>query len=336
MKLPPFVIAAALGMLSLSMLPGCKSTKPGPEAPDKAAKDSKEATDAAKKDAKPGDKPADASPVPAAPGSAEASAIDIAFLLSMSYAEAKTLSANFLEIPPFYKIAADEIEITKKNEDGSPSRVRAKGRVFVEMSYLEPAKALCQELLLNPEELILRGKPVLQRGNSTVEGVDDYTIFYMFGTRLRVIGPHRLTNPDQLAASVDASGLPTLGAWSSAPNPLLPPLTEGAVPDMIRLEAQQAAEAEALHQKARTDYGPPTLLGPATPPESPKKTGAAPKDAPPKSKTETAPAPEKGKSPPKTPESSKPAAKVETAVKDAKTKAAETKAKADDKATKAK
>lgn len=286
MNLCRFAISAALSILLMSMLLGCKSMKaPGKDAAKDGTKDAAAAPadPKAKKDGKEQTPvpPANEAGKPPTPGAADSSPIDVAFLLSMSYAEAKTLSANFLEIPPFYKIAADEIEITKKNEDGTPRRVRAKGRVFIEMSYLEPAKALCQELLLSSEELILRGKPVLQRGNSTVEGIDDYTIFYMFGTRLRVIGPHRLTNPDRLASSVDASGLPTLGAWSSAPNPLLPPLTEGAVPNMIRLEAQQASEAEALHQKARSDFGPAQLDGPAMPPESPKKDTPAKKETPP-------------------------------------------------------
>ena len=91
--------------------------------------------------------------------------VDVSFLLSMNYNEARTLSATSMEFPPFYKVAADTIEVTKTNPDGTPRRLRAKGRVFVEMNYLEPAKALCQELLLSEDEVILRGKPVLQRGS---------------------------------------------------------------------------------------------------------------------------------------------------------------------------
>jgi hypothetical protein len=135
--------------------------------------------------------------------------------------------------------------------------VRAKGRVFIEMNFLEPAKGLCQELLLSDDEVILRGKPVLQRGGSTIEGMDDYTVFYMFGAKLRVIGTHRLTNPGQLAVGgIDASGLPTLGAWTDSPNPLLPPLTESDVPAQVRAELQRAAESEMLHQQTRAEFGP--------------------------------------------------------------------------------
>jgi hypothetical protein len=182
--------------------------------------------------------------------------VDVSFLLSMSFNEAKTLSAQTIEFPPFYKVAADTIEVTKTNPDGTPRRVRAKGRVFIEMNFLEPAKGLCQELLLSDDEVILRGKPVVQRGGSTLEGMDDYTVFYMFGAKLRVIGTHRLTNPGQLASGVDASGLPTLGAWTDSPNPLLPPLTESDVPSQVRAELQRAAEAELLHQQTRAQFGP--------------------------------------------------------------------------------
>lgn len=182
--------------------------------------------------------------------------IDVSFLLGMSFIEAKTLSAQTIEFPPFYKVAADTIEVTKTNADGSPRRVRAKGRVFIEMNFLEPAKALCQELLLTADEVILRGKPVIQRGGSTVEGMDDHTVFYLFGAKLRVIGMHRLTNPGQITDGVDASGLPILGAWTDSPNPLLPPLTESDVPAQIRAELQRAAEAEMLHQQTRAAFGP--------------------------------------------------------------------------------
>jgi hypothetical protein len=191
-------------------------------------------------------------------------AVDVSFLLSMDYNEARVVSAHSIEFPPFYKVAADSIEVTKTNPDGTPRRLRAKGRVFIEMNYNEPAKALCQELLLRHDEVILRGKPVLQRGSSTVEGVDDYTVFYMFGSKLRVIGMHRLVNPDQMMAGTHPTGFPTLDAWTNAPNPLLPPLTESDVPAQVRAELQRAAEAEMLHQQTRSVFGP---VKPETKPE---------------------------------------------------------------------
>ncbi|MBL9130796.1 MAG: hypothetical protein JNG86_06330 [Verrucomicrobiaceae bacterium] len=236
------ILAAAACLLAGAFMGACKSTQPA-ETPAADTKDGKKASDT-KKD----DKPADAAPPP----------IDVSFLLSMNFNEAKTLSAQTIEVAPFYKVAADSIEVTRVNDDGTPRRVRAKGRVFVEMAYLEPAKALCQELLISEDEVILRGKPVLQRGGSTLEGVEDYTVFYMFGTRLRAIGAHRLTNVGQLVTGPDGLPMPTLGAWTDAPNPLLPPLTESAVPDNVRAELMRAAEAEMLHQQTRAQFGPAT------------------------------------------------------------------------------
>jgi hypothetical protein len=258
-----FSSATALAVLCLSTLAACGLLKK--KGGEEEKKDGAEKTEDAAKSAE---------------VSAEGPSVDIAFLLSMNYAEAKSISANFIEVPPFYRIAADEIEVTKKNDDGSPRRLRAKGRVFLEMNYNDPGKALCQELLLSSEEIILRGKPVLQRGGTTVEGVDDYTIFYMFGSRLRVIGPHRLTNPMQLASGLDASGLPTLGAWSNAPNPLLPPLNEAAVPEQIRAEALRATEAEMLHQKTRVEFGPAEVPAANPPAAEAKKEPAKPSKAP--------------------------------------------------------
>lgn len=246
------IIAAAACLLTAALLPGCKTAEKG---------------DATKDDTKSADgKPAD----PAA------DAIDVSFLLSMNFNEAKTLSAATIEVPPFHKIAADTIEVTRTNEDGTPRRVRAKGRVFIEMGYREPAKALCQELIVSSDEVILRGKPVLQRGGTTLEGVDDITVFYMYGTRLRVIGPHRVVNANQLMIGPDGLPLPTLGAWTNAPNPLLPPLSESSVPQNVRNEMMRAAEAEMLHQQTRAQFGPampPRTGGPQTPPSLPVKDG---------------------------------------------------------------
>ncbi len=191
--------------------------------------------------------------------------MDLSFLLSMSYVEAKSISTKTLEFPPHLNIAADSIEVFKYSADGKPRRARARGKVFIEMNFSESAKALCQEAFITEDEIILRGSPILQRGGSMVEGLDDSTIFYMFGSSLRVIGLHRVSNQ-----SAVASVLPALGTWAQGPNPLLPPLTESAVPASIRDSMQRAAEAEMLHQKTREIYGPanpPTDAPPATQPQ---------------------------------------------------------------------
>ncbi|WP_395753265.1 hypothetical protein [Prosthecobacter sp.] len=213
---------------------------------------------------------------------------DLSFLLSMSFTEAKSISTQQLEFPPYLKIAADSIQVFKYSADGKPLKVRARGKVFVEMDFSEPAKALCQEAFITQDEIILRGSPILQRGGSMVEGLDDSTIFYMFGTSLRVIGLHKVNNQNEIA-----SMMPTLGTWASGPNPLLPPLTESAVPSSIRDSMQRAAEAEMMHQKTRELYGPadsppppPATVSPA----KPEKEAEKPKPAPqPSSKTKKSP-----------------------------------------------
>jgi hypothetical protein len=65
---------------------------------------------------------------------------------------------------------------------------------------------------------------------------------------LRVLGLHRLTNQTDMLAK-----LPDLGPWTNGPNPLLPPLTEAAVPNDIRDQMMKAAEAEAVLQQNRAE-----------------------------------------------------------------------------------
>lgn len=204
---------------------------------------------------------------------------DLSFLLSMSFVEAKSISTQQLEFPPHLKIAADSIEVFKYGPDGKPRKARARGKVFIEMDFNEPAKALCQEAFISDDEVILRGSPILQRGGSMVEGLDESTIFYMFNSSLRVIGLHKVNNQNEVA-----SVLPALGTWAQGPNPLLPPLTESAVPTNIRDSMQRAAEAEMLHQQTRDAYGPaPAGDAPPAPQPQPgtSKDAEKPKATPP-------------------------------------------------------
>jgi hypothetical protein len=209
---------------------------------------------------------------------------DLSFLLSMSFVEAKSISTQQLEFPPYLKIAADSIQVFKYSADGKPLKARARGKVFVEMNFSEPAKALCQEAFITGDEIILRGSPILQRGGSMVEGLDDSTIFYLFGTSLRVIGLHKVNNQNEIA-----SMMPTLGTWAAGPNPLLPPLTESAVPSSIRDSMQRAAEAEMMHQKTRELYGPADAPPATVTPAKPEKEVEKPKPTPPPPTTKKSP-----------------------------------------------
>ncbi|MDZ4287019.1 MAG: hypothetical protein U0984_03625, partial [Prosthecobacter sp.] len=185
------------------------------------------------------------------------SSVDLTFLLSMDYTEAKAISTQSAETSKGTKIAADKIEVLKTDKEGKAKKLTAKGKVYIETGAADGAKILCQEAYINGDEAILRGKPIMQRGGSIVEGLDEGTVFYMLGTRLRVIGLHRLTNEGAMLAN-----LPDLGPWTGGPNPLLPPLNEGSVPRNIRAEMLKAAEAEAVLQQAKLE----SLDQPAAPP----------------------------------------------------------------------
>ena len=229
-------LALAVAALALA---GCASSDAKPEPDSQAAAEAASAEGEA-----------------AAPGAA-----DLAFLLSMSFEEAKALSGDSLDLGFFGRVAAEKIEVLKTDRDGRPRKVRAVGKVFLEHGAGEPARVLCQEALLNGDEAILRGRPVLQRGGSILEGLDERTVFYLLGQRLRVIGLHRVTVPEMPAllgpGPLDPRGpvvsprLPDFRPWASGPNPLLPALDENAVPAGVRAEMQRAAESESLLQQQR-------------------------------------------------------------------------------------
>jgi hypothetical protein len=184
---------------------------------------------------------------PSAPGAAPS--VDLSFLLSMNYDEAKSISAQSMDLPMGIRVAADSIEVLKTDRKNQPKRIRAKGKVYLESGEgQDAAKMLCQEAYINSSEIVLRGKPIIQRGGSVVEGLEDRTIAYMIGIRLRVLGMHRVTNPDSMLAM-----MPDLGPWTGGPNLILPPLTEDAVPSNMRDDMLKAAEAEAVLQQNRMD-----------------------------------------------------------------------------------
>ena len=190
--------------------------------------------------------------------------VDLAFLLSMNYDEARKLSGQSLDLGGLGRVAAESIEVLKTDRAGRPKKVRAKGKVYLETGSGDAAKVLCQEAYFSGGEIVLRGRPILQRGASIFEGLADDTVFYLFGTRLRAIGLHRLTNPDAMI-----EGMPDLGPWQQGPNPLLPALDEYAVPEDVRQEMLRAAEAELLLQRHRDELL--DLSDPAAPPPAVRK-----------------------------------------------------------------
>ncbi|MCB1227590.1 MAG: hypothetical protein KDK99_17355 [Verrucomicrobiales bacterium] len=250
------------GVLLLASFSACTAPRAKPAASDgigPVAEDAADAAGAAEAAAPAADVAADGTP-------------SLSYLMTMSWAEAQAMSPTSVEIPPFFRVAAEAIEVLRHNPDGTPQRVRAKGRVFLEVMYREPARVLCQEAYVGDDEVIIRGKSMLQRGGSVVEGVDDRTVFYMLGTRLRVIGLHRVSNENELlqqirraelahggaSSSGGGSGgggggflqlpsnpppLPVSQPWAGGPNPILPPLSPESVPDDVRSQMRKEAEA---------------------------------------------------------------------------------------------
>lgn len=168
-------------------------------------------------------------------GAAAAGAVNVGFLLSMTWSEAKKISPQHLEVPPYYKVAADEIQVLKQDGAGQPQRVRAKGHVYMQVDFREQLTSLGQEAYVESGgELIMRGKPLLRRGSSLVEGLTDLTVFYIKGTRLQVVGRHRLTK--QAGGEASFSVMPTWSrSWKDGPNPLLPALSPEDVPKELRM-----------------------------------------------------------------------------------------------------
>jgi hypothetical protein len=162
-------------------------------------------------------------------------AVDVGFLLSMTWSEAKKISPQSLVIPPHYRVAADEVTVLKRDDAGRPTRVRARGQVFLQVDFQEQLTSLGQEAYIESGgELIMRGKPLLKRGRSLVEGLTDMTVFYVKGTRLQVVGRHRLIKQERGGESFSVQ--PDWSrSWKEGPNPLLPALSPEDVPKGLRM-----------------------------------------------------------------------------------------------------
>ncbi len=171
-------------------------------------------------------KDADADPTNPNAKPADGDHVNVGFLLTMTFDEAKKMSTASDTFPPFYKVAADEVKVSR-TDDNKPKRLQAKGRVFLQIDFREQLNALAQEALITPNEVILRGKPLLKRGRTVVEGLNDTTVFYVRGVDLQVIGKHRITSEKEVTPTWTRS-------WKEGPNPLLPALRPEDVPKEMR------------------------------------------------------------------------------------------------------
>ncbi len=208
--------------------------------------------------------------------------VDVAKLLAMEFADAKKISPNSLEVPPFYKITADQISVLKKDSKGRPQRVRAKGRVFVQIDFRDKLVALAQEAYIESDgEVILRGRPLLKRGRTVVEGLSETTVYYIKGTRLQVLGSHRMAKQEGGITSPHGGTFrPSYDvqpswrrAWRDGPSPLLPALSPNDLPADMR--------ASPLLPPSQGSSDLPQLLVPGEDPVPPSRPlgrrNAAPK-----------------------------------------------------------
>ena len=193
--------------------------------------------------------------------------VNVDFLLGMSFDEAAAISGSKGEVTGVARVAGDEVKVLRTGPNGEVRKLRVSGHVFLEMAGPgERSAALSQEAYVTEDEIILRGRPVLQRGKGMLEGTADSTVFYIFGNQVRVIGRHKVRNetlaeaagprPDAVITKLRKSSpskppsLPEAGPWRDGPNPLLPPLDLSAVPESMREELRRQAEAEDVLQQS--------------------------------------------------------------------------------------
>ena len=181
---------------------------------------------------------------------------DLATLLSMTFDEASAISTTSMEVGPGYRVAADEIEVLARSRSGVPSKVVAKGRVFVELRTDEVMIALAEQAEIGVRELILRGRPLLGRGDSVLAGVSEGSVFTVTGDALRVVGDHELLRRDQIVERRER----LLAEVSSA---LVAPAGGGGAGRSYRID--QDFELPPL--PSADEQPDPVLLGP--PPELP-------------------------------------------------------------------
>lgn len=177
---------------------------------------------------------------------------ETADLLTMSFEEAKAISKKSLEIGESMNVACDRLEVSQTDAEGQPRMVRAIDKVFIEFfNDGKSLRALCQELLIDRREVVLRGRPIILMGESVLEGQEEDTLIYLIGKRIRVIGKHRLALlpgsstgdrdlADELPAGTPPAAVKPTGPWSSGPDALLPPLSTNQVPAKIREELMKA------------------------------------------------------------------------------------------------
>jgi hypothetical protein len=160
-------------------------------------------------------------------------------LLMMGFEQAKLMSQQHGEFGQF-KVAGDFVEV-------SPQKLTARGKVYVSQEGESAAQMLAQEAWITKNEMILRGKPIVVRGNTVIEGLASSTMFYFYFNKLRVLGAHKVKQLQEFQES-DVTSMDWL---QGSLNPLLPPLESESISAEIRQKMIREAEAEAVLIQSR-------------------------------------------------------------------------------------
>ena len=95
--------------------------------------------------------------------------VDINFLSTMTYVDAASMASQSMELPPYFRVAAENITHPRLGQGEELTEFTATGNVYLEVDFADPVSALCQEAAVNMQEVVLRGRPVLRRGQSIIE-----------------------------------------------------------------------------------------------------------------------------------------------------------------------
>lgn len=122
-------------------------------------------------------------------------------LLEMKYEEAKAISPQHAEVGPVFRVVGDTVEVLKKDREGNPLKVKAKGHVFLEMALDDRATALCDEATITTKEALLYGGPMLMQNSRVAKSTSPSTSFRVTDF-LKVTGDFKLINADELMQSI--------------------------------------------------------------------------------------------------------------------------------------
>lgn len=123
-------------------------------------------------------------------------------LLEMGFDEAKAISSQHAQVGELFRVAGDTVEVLKKDAEGKPLKVRAKGHVFVEMPLMNRATALCEEATITVRDAHLKGNPMLKQAARVARSTSKNTTFWVTD-RLEVRGRFDLVKLDEHATGTD-------------------------------------------------------------------------------------------------------------------------------------